>query len=147
MAASCHLAQAISLSVPKLLIDNAVAKKFPKEKLTVTLNNPSTRFSKERQKLELCGTWASKLLRQQGDFCIDFTPQWNKVKGDIEISKLSIVKLNYGEDKALPESVASALSSSVLTLLDGTAVYHVPDMVGKYLETIEVQDASLKLGF
>jgi hypothetical protein len=32
-------------------------------------------------------------------------------------------------------------------MLDGTTVYHVPDMVGKNLESIEVQENSFKLIF
>ena len=61
-------AAALSLSIPKPLIDLAVAKKFPKEKLTITLDQPVTKFSKERQKIELCGTWASKLPQRKGEF-------------------------------------------------------------------------------
>ena len=80
-------AQAISLNVPKGLIDIAVAKKFPKEKATITLDKPKMALSKQRQKVELCGTWASKLPKANGDFCIDTQPVWNKDKGDIEISK------------------------------------------------------------
>jgi hypothetical protein len=33
-------AAALSLSIPKPLIDLGVAKKFPKEKLTITLDQP-----------------------------------------------------------------------------------------------------------
>ena len=72
---------------------------------------------------------------------------WNKAKGDIEISKVNILKLTAGDDKELPSAVASTLNATLLTLLDGTSVYHVPDMVGKRLESIEVQESSFKLIF
>ncbi len=39
---------ALSLSILKSLIDLVVTKKFPKEKLTITLDQPVTKFSKER---------------------------------------------------------------------------------------------------
>lgn len=140
----CH---ALSLSVPKMLIDNAVSKKFPKEKYSVKLDNPVLRFNKDKQKLELCGTWASALIQKNGDFCIDFQPRWNKDTGDIEIAKLHLLKLTAGEDKALPSSVAAALNSSLLQLLDGTSVYKMPEVVGKHLESIDIQDNTLRLIF
>lgn len=143
----CSAAMAISLSIPKTLIDGAVAKKFPKEKLTITLDKPSTKFNKDRQKIELCGTWASKVPQRSGEFCVDTQPVWNKAKGDIEISKVNILKLTAGDDKELPSAVASTLNATLLTLLDGTSVYHVPDIVGKRLESIEVQESSFKLIF
>ena len=140
-------AQAISLSVPKGLIDIAVAKKFPKEKATITLDKPTMGLSKQRQKVELCGTWASKLPKANGDFCIDTQPVWNKEKGDIEISKVNVLKLSTADGKELSAAVASTLNATVLTLLDGTSVYHVPDMIGKRLDSIEVQDSGIKLNF
>ena len=140
-------AQAISISVPKALIDIAVAKKFPKEKATITLDKPTLALSKQRQKVELCGTWASKLPKAHGDFCIDTQPVWNKDKGDIEISKVNVLKLSTADGKELPAAIASTLNATVLTLLDGTSVYHVPDMIGKRLDSIEVQDSGIKLNF
>ncbi len=140
-------ALAISLSIPKSLIDIGVAKKFPKEKLTITLDKPATKFSKERQKIELCGVWASKLPQRSGEFCVDTQPVWNKDKGDIEISKVNILKLTAADGKELSGTVMNALNSTLLTLLDGTSVYHVPDMVGKRLDNIEVQESSFKLIF
>ena len=140
-------AQAISISVPKGLIDIAVAKKFPKEKATITLDKPTMGLSKQRQKVELCGTWASKLPKANGDFCIDTQPVWNKEKGDIEISKVNVLKLSTADGKELSAAVASTLNATVLTLLDGTSVYHVPDMIGKRLDSIEVQDNVIKLNF
>ena len=140
-------AQALSLSVPKLVIDHAVSAKFPKEKLTLTLDKPATQFIQETQKVELCGQWSTKLPQKTGDFCVDFHPAWNKTKGDVEISKVKLLKLTLGDDKSLPQAVASTLNSSLLRLLDGTSVYHVPDMVGKHLENLEVQDSSFKLVF
>ena len=140
-------AAALSLSIPKPLIDLAVAKKFPKEKLTITLDQPVTKFSKERQKIELCGTWASKLPQRKGEFCVDTQPVWNKEKGDIEISKVNILKLTTADGKELSGTISGTLNSTVLTLLDGTSVYHVPDMIGKRLDAIEIQDNSFKLIF
>lgn len=140
-------ALAISLSIPKSLIDIGVTKKFPKEKLTITLDKPTTKFSKERQKIELCGVWASKLPQRTGEFCVDTQPVWNKEKGDIEISKVNILKLTAADGKELSGTVMNTLNSTLLTLLDGTSVYHVPDMVGKRLDNIEVQESSFKLIF
>jgi hypothetical protein len=142
-----NTAFALSLSIPKLLIDLAVVKKFPKEKLTVVLDQPSTKFSKERQKIELCGIWTIKVPQRSGNFCIDTQPVWNKTKGDIEISKVNILKLATADGKELSSTVIHVLNSSLLTMLDGTTVYHVPDMVGKNLESIEVQENSFKLIF
>ena len=138
---------ALSLNIPKSLIDLGMAKKFPKEKLTITLDQPVTKFSKERQKIELCGTWASKIPQRSGDFCVDTQPVWNKEKGDIEISKVNILKLVTADGKELSGTISSTLNSTVLTLLDGTSVYHVPDMVGKRLDAIEIQENSFKLIF
>ena len=138
---------ALSLNIPKSLIDLGVAKKFPKEKLTITLDQPVTKFSKERQKIELCGTWASKIPQRSGEFCVDTQPVWNKEKGDIEISKVNILKLATADGKELSSSISGTLNSTVLTLLDGTSVYHVPDMIGKRLDAIEIQDNSFKLIF
>ena len=139
--------QAISLNVPKGLIDIAVAKKFPKEKATITLDKPTMALSKARQKVELCGTWASKLPKANGDFCIDTQPVWNKDKGDIEISKVNILKLTTADGKELSAAIANTLNATVLTLLDGTSIYHVPDMIGKRLDGIEVQDSGIRLQF
>ena len=140
-------AQAISLNVPKGLIDIAVAKKFPKEKATITLDKPTMAMSKARQKVELCGTWASKLPKANGDFCIDTQPVWNKDKGDIEISKVNILKLTTADGKELSAAIANTLNANLLTLLDGTSIYHVPDMIGKRLDGIEVQDSGIRLQF
>jgi hypothetical protein len=142
-----HVAQALSFSIPKLLIDSAVAKKFPKEKYSIRLDNPSLQLNRERQKIELCGQWSSKLVQKNGDFCIDFQPHWNKATGEVEIAKVNLTKLTAGEDKALPTQVASALNGSLMQLLDGTAVYKVPETVGKHLESIEVQDSGIRLNF
>ena len=140
-------AQAISLNVPKGLIDIAVAKKFPKEKATITLDKPTMALSKARQKVELCGTWASKLPKANGDFCIDTQPVWNKDKGDIEISKVNILKLTTADGKELSAAITNTLNATLLTLLDGTSIYHVPDMIGKRLDGIEVQDSGIRLQF
>jgi hypothetical protein len=138
---------ALSLNIPKSLIDLGMAKKFPKEKLTITLDQPVTKFSKERQKIELCGTWASKIPQRSGEFCVDTQPVWNKEKGDIEISKVNILKLATADGKELSGAISGTLNSTVLTLLDGTSVYHVPDMIGKRHDAIEIQENSFKLIF
>ena len=140
-----NTASALSLNIPKSLIDLGMAKKFPKEKLTITLDQPVTKFSKERQKIELCGTWASKIPQRSGEFCVDTQPVWNKEKGDIEISKVNILKLTTADGKELSGTISGTLNSTVLTLLDGTSVYHVPDMIGKRLDAIEIQENSFKL--
>ncbi len=111
------------------------------------MDKPATKFSKERQKIELCGVWTSKLPQRSGEFCVDTQPVWNKDKGDIEISKVNILKLTAADGKELSGTVMNALNSTLLTLLDGTSVYHVPDMVGKRLDNIEVQESSFKLIF
>lgn len=147
LALACQFAQALSLNVPKALFDTALAKKFPKEKLTITLDKPVSKFSKDRQKIEICGLWTSKLPKYSGDFYVDFQPSWNKVKGEIEISKINILKLTAGDAKELSASISGTLNSTLLALLDGTTVYHVPDMIGRHLESIEVQDSSFKLAF
>lgn len=138
---------AISLSIPKALIDVAVAKKFPKEKLSIVLDQPSTKFSKERQKIELCGTWTLKIPQRHGVFCVDTQLVWNKAKGDIEISKVNILKLALADGQELSSAVNATLNASLLTLLDGTSVYTVPDMIGKRLDSIEILDSSFKLIF
>lgn len=78
---------------------------------------------------------------------VDTQPVWNKDKGDIEISKVNLLKLTTADGKELPAVIANTLNATLLTLLDGTSVYHVPDMIGKRLERIEVQDASFQLTF
>lgn len=138
---------ALSLGVPKLLIDSAVSKKFPKEKYGVKLDNPVLQLSKARQKIELCGQWSSKLLQKGGDFCIDFEPLWNKDTGEVQIAKVQLLKLTAGDDKALPTAVAHTLNASLMQLLDGTPVYKVPETVGKHLESLDVQDSSIRLNF
>jgi hypothetical protein len=147
LAALSSSVQALSLSIPKLAIDHAVSSKFPKEKFSVTLESPTTKFIKETQKIELCGKWSTKLPQKTGDFCIDFRPVWNKTKGDVEISKVNILKLTMEEDKNIPKAVETTLNNSLLFLLDGTSVYHAPDMIGKRMNNIEVQVSSFQLVF
>jgi len=140
----CH---ALTIGIPKPLIDAAVAKKFPKEKATITLDNPSTTFSKVRQKIELCGTWSVKFPKANGDFCIDTQPVWNKDTGNIEISKVNLLKLTTADGKELPAAAAQTINATLLTLLDGTSVYTVPDMIGKRLSNIGIQEYSFQLSF
>lgn len=140
-------ASALSLGIPKLLIDTAVAQKFPKEKYGIQLDHPVVQLHKERQTLELCGQWSSKLLQKSGAFCIDFQPRWNKEAGEIQISRMQLLHLNAGDGKHLPAGIASALNASLMQVLDGTPVYKVPDTVGKHLESIDIQDNSIRLNF
>ena len=130
-----------------MLIDSAVSKKFPKEKYGLQLDRPVLQLHKTQQKIALCGQWSSKLVQKNGDFCIDFQPQWNKQTGEIEIAKVNLLKLTAGEDQALPSSVTRALNGSLMRLLDGTAIYKVPETIGKHLEGIEIQESSIQLNF
>jgi hypothetical protein len=57
------------------------------------------------------------------------------------------LNLTTSDGKELSSTIAGTLNSTLLTLLDGTSVYHVPDMVGKKLDAIEVQENSFKLIF
>jgi hypothetical protein len=57
------------------------------------------------------------------------------------------LKLSTSDGKELSISIAGTLNSTLLTVLDGTSVYHVPDMIGKRLDAIEVQENSFKLIF
>jgi hypothetical protein len=52
-----------------------------------------------------------------------------------------------GDGKELSSPIAANLNATLLTLLDGTSVYHVPDMIGKRIDAIEVQETSFKLIF
>ena len=141
------LSHGLTIGIPKTLIDTAVAKKFPKEKATITLDKPTTGFSKIQQKIELCGTWSSKFPKANGNFCIDTQPIWNKDKGDIEISKVNILKFTTSDGKELPTAATHTINATLMTLLDGTSVYTVPDMIGKRLSRIEIQDNSFQLIF
>lgn len=140
-------AQALSIGISKEMIDSALIKKFPLQKYTITLDHPILKFKKEIEKIEICGKWSEKITRSTGDFCLDALPVWNKGKGDIEIAKLNILKLNAKDLGELPPEIARALNTSVLNLLDGTSIYHVPDLVGKFLENIQVEDNGLRLLF
>jgi hypothetical protein len=55
--------------------------------------------------------------------------------------------LTTADGKELSVAIANTLNATLLTLLDGTSVYHVPDMIGKRLDSIEVQDSGIKLNF
>jgi hypothetical protein len=140
-------ASALSLSIPKSIVDNAIAKKFPKEKLSITLDRPTTRFFKDSQKIELCGIWFSKITQHKGDFCIDTQLTWNKSRGNVEISKVNILKITIGEEKEISNALSTALNSTLLTLFDGNSIYHAPEIIGKNLEQIEINENNLKLKF
>jgi hypothetical protein len=47
----------------------------------------------------------------------------------------------------LPAAAAHTLNATLLTLLDGTSVYTVPEMVGKRLSSISIQENSFQLSF
>ena len=138
---------ALSLSIPKSIVDNAISKKFPKEKLSISLDKPTTKFIKDSQKIELCGIWLSKISQHKGDFCIDTQLNWNKSKGNVEISKVNILKITLGEEKEISNALAATLNSTLLTLFDGTSIYHAPEIIGKNLEGIEISESSLRLKF
>jgi len=140
-------AHAFSIGVPKEIIENAIAKKFPFEKYSLLIDQPVIKFKKELQKIEICGKWLEKISRNSGDFCLDTQPLWNKSKGDIEIKNLNILKLTAKDIGELPPQVNRLLNTSLLTLLDGTSIYHVPEMVGKHLENIQMENNSLSLVF
>ncbi len=140
-------AQAFSFGVPKDLIESAVAKKFPMEKYTITLDHPVLKFKKVIGKIEICGLWSEKITRATGEFCLDAQPLWNKGKGDIEIAKLNILKISAKDYGELPANISRTLNASVLSLLDGTSIYHVPDLVGQHLENIQIEESSLRLLF
>ncbi len=141
------LACAFSIGVPKTLIDSEIIKKFPIEKYTVTIDHPITKFKKEIKKIEICGSWSEKLTQALGDFCVDAQPRWNKSKGAIEISKINVLKMTVKDFGELPASLSHTLNTSVLILLDGISVYQAPDFIGKHLESIQVDDSSIKLNF
>ncbi len=138
---------AFSLPIPKGVIDKALESKFPKERYGIKLESPVTRFKADVQKVELCGVWRLKLPAKSGEFCVDFRPLWNKEKGDIELSALNILKLTAGSDQELPSQTAQLLNAMVLPVLDGSALYHVPDMVGKRLESLRIDTNALELVF
>jgi len=45
------------------------------------------------------------LPQRTGEFCVDTQPVWNKEKGDIEISKVNILKLTAADGKELSGTV------------------------------------------
>ncbi len=122
-------------------------KKFPFEKYTVSLDQPVIKFKKAIQKIEICGRWMEKITASSGDFCLDTQPIWNKSKGHIEIKNLNILRMSAKGVGELPAEINRLLNTSLLTLLDGTPIYQVPDMVGKHLENIQIEDNSLTLIF
>jgi len=144
---SYSLSMALSLPVPKVVIDKALEAKFPKERYGIKLESPVTRFKADVQKVELCGVWHIKLPARSGDFCLDFRPLWNKEKADMEMSGLNILKFTAGSDQELPAQTLQILNAMVLPLLDGTAIYHVPDMLGKHLENLKIDTNSFDLVF
>ena len=138
---------AFSLPIPKTVVDQGLVAKFPKERYGLKLESPVTRFKADVQKVELCGVWRLKLPAKSGEFCVDFRPLWNKEKGDIELSALNILKLTAGSDQELPSQTAQLLNAMVLPVLDGSALYHVPDMVGKRLESLRIDTNAFELVF
>jgi hypothetical protein len=84
---------------------------------------------------------------RKGDFCIDTQIIWNKSKGTVEISKVNILKITLGEEKEISNALAATLNDTLLTLFDGTSIYHAPDILGKNLEGIEISENSLRLKF
>jgi hypothetical protein len=72
---------------------------------------------------------------------------WNKSKGNVEISKVNILKITLGEEKELSNALAATLNTTLLTLFDGTSIYQAPEIIGKNLEGIEITENSLRLKF
>ena len=142
-----HSIHALSLSIPKSIVDNSISKKFPKEKLSITLDKPTTKFIKDSQRIELCGIWLSKISQHKGEFSINTQLIWNKSKGNVEISKVNILKITLGEEKELSNALAATLNTTLLTLFDGTSIYQAPEIIGKNLEGIEITENSLRLKF
>jgi hypothetical protein len=140
-------AQALSFNVPKMFIDSAIQKKFPINKYTLNIDKPTLSFRKELQKISLCGTWSNSLAKIQGDFCVNLKPVWNKSVGEVQISNLNIEKFNTQDGHELPSHVSQLLNTTILKLLDGKGIYHMPEMIGKHLENIEVDENSIKLIF
>ena len=138
---------AFSLPIPKTVVDQGLVAKFPKERYGLKLESPVTRFKADVQKVELCGVWRFKLPAKSGDFCLDFHPLWNKDKGDIEMSALNILKLTAGNDEELPSQTQQLLNSMVVPVLDGASLYHVPDMVGKHIEKLNIAPNAFELVF
>ena len=60
---------------------------------------------------------------------------------------MQLLKLSTSEGSEVPKAIEALLNNTVLTLLDGISAYHVPDLVGKHIEAIEVQESSFKLLF
>jgi hypothetical protein len=141
------LAHAFSIGIPKGVIDTFLNKKFPMEKYTITIDHPITKFKKEIEKIELCGNWSEKLTLTSGEFCVDAQLRWNKRNGDIELSKINLLKINAKGLGELPRSIGQSLNATVLSLLDGTCVYHMTEFMGKHLESIHVEETSLSFKF
>jgi hypothetical protein len=143
----CAGSMAFTVPVPKALIDQALAAKFPKERYGIQLDAPVTRFKPDPQRVELCGVWHLQVPLKSGNFCLDFKPLWNKDKGDIEMSALTILKFTAGADQELPVPTLQLLNAMVLPLLDGTPIYHVPDVVGQRLDHFKIDTHAFDLVF
>jgi hypothetical protein len=138
---------ALTLPIPKAVIDQALRGKFPKERYGIKLDSPVTRFKADLQKVELCGQWHLKVPPKSGEFCLDFRPLWNKEKADIEMSGLNILKFTAGDDQEIPAQTLQLLNALLLPLLDGSPIYHAPEMTGKFLEGLKVDTSFIDLIF
>ena len=143
----CTDSIAFTVPLPKALIDQALAAKFPKERYGIQLDSPVTRFKPDTQRVELCGVWHLNAPLKSGDFCLDFKPVWNKDKGEIQMSALNILKFTAGADQVLPAPTQQILNAMVLPLLDGTAIYHVPSVVGQRLDNFKIDTNAFDLVF
>ncbi len=141
------IVHAVSFNIPKSVIDKGIMLKFPLEKKFVNLENPVTLFNPANQKIEICGDWKVKLVQQKGSFCVDFHPYWNKQRNDIEISSVNLLKLTANEGREVSSSIAGLLNLTLLSLLDGTSIYHVSDFDGKFISNIEIKTDYLIIDF
>ena len=142
-----HATHAFSFGIPKGVIDTYLNKKFPMEKYTITIDHPITKFKKEIEKIELCGNWSEQLTSTSGEFCVYAQLRWNKSNGDIELSKINLLKINAKELGELPSSISQSLNATVLSLLDGTCVYHMTEFMVKQIESIHVEETNLYFKF
>lgn len=147
LSAFAGSASAMSMEVGQGVINTFVAAKFPKEKMTLTFLNPVISFSKDRQRAALCGDWVSKYPARAGTFCVDAKPAWDKAHGDVVITGVQTTKVDIGSDTTVLPIMLKAINAALLPLLDGTAIYHAPEFIGKMVEKIGVSDTGVLVYF
>jgi hypothetical protein len=140
-------AHAISLRVPLSMIESEVAQQLPKEKLSVKIDRIQIKLNPSIQKMQLCGRWTSKLLKGKGDFCLDTQLTWNMNLGAIEIGQFQVIKLCSSDVAEISTKAASTVRHAFQLLLNDVHVYQVPDLIGKKISRIQVQENSFKILF